>query len=198
MASLAQIEANRRNSQKSTGPAPRRQSRLLPERRQNRLYAESLLIDGESPDPSTISPANIRPPATPSVPANRPPRHPHPPDWLLRRMRRVETLPWNHQAEERRKTAFRESEPEYAFLITWTLGRRPSIASSAASPSNTFLSLHRVRRQLTSPGPGVYLSPIKAGHPALSAVFVQVLRLATFRYRHISATEAQASPRTSE
>ena len=77
MASQAQIEANRRNSQKSTGPATAAgKSASSLNALKTGTYAESLLIHGEDPETLDDLAREYTPPAAPSAPANRPPSTP--------------------------------------------------------------------------------------------------------------------------
>src|SRR3982751_2694958 len=108
MATHAQIEANRRNSQKSTGPstdAGKLASSL--NALKTGIYAESLLIDGESADtPDDLArayDATCRPAGPREQAAVNPLIHA---DWLLRRMRRVESLLWNEKAEQNLKAKY--------------------------------------------------------------------------------------------
>ena len=124
MASQAQIEANRRNSQKSTGPvsAAGKASSSLNALKTG-VYAESLLIHGEAADTlddlardyqATCRPVGPREQAAVNTLIHS--------DWLLRRMRRVETLLWKDEGDKWRKAGYRDADPEDAPLITWQLG----------------------------------------------------------------------------
>src|SRR3954447_6231052 len=108
MATHAQIEANRRNSQKSTGPATdagKLASSL--NALKTGIYAESLLIQGESAEPldalarqyqATCLPVGPREQAAVNTLIHS--------DWLLRRMRRIESLLWNEQVEKGQKAKY--------------------------------------------------------------------------------------------
>ena len=124
MATQAQIEANRRNSQKSTGPATA-DGKAASSRNalKTGIYAESLLIDGESGDTlddlarqyqATCRPVGPREQAAVNTLIHS--------DWLLRRMRRVETLLWKDEGDKWHKAGYRDADPEDAPLITWQLG----------------------------------------------------------------------------
>ena len=121
MASQAQIEANRRNSQKSTGPvtdagkAASSQNAL-----KTGIYAESLLIQGESAETlddlarqyqATCRPVGPREQAAVNTLLHS--------DWLLRRMRRIESLLWNEKAEQTERAKYKDYDPEYAALTSW-------------------------------------------------------------------------------
>ena len=101
MASLKQIEANRRNSQKSTGP--RTPAGIAVSRRnavKSGLYAQSLLIPGEDPAAFEALTAEYHAEFRPATPRER--------DlvdtlvfnqWLLQRLRRVEADLWKYRIE---------------------------------------------------------------------------------------------------
>src|SRR5256885_4767166 len=121
MATQAQIEANRRNSRKSTGPVTesgKAASSLNAVK--TGIYAESLLIDGESADTlddlareyqATCRPAGPREQAAVNTLIHS--------DWLLRRMRRVESLLWNDKAEQNLKAKYKDYDPDDAPLTSW-------------------------------------------------------------------------------
>jgi hypothetical protein len=121
MATQAQIEANRRNSQKSTGPATdagKAASSL--NALKTGIYAESLLIHGESAETlddlareyqTTCLPVGPREQAVVSTLIHS--------DWLLRRMRRIESLLWNEKAEQTERAKYKDYDPEYASLTSW-------------------------------------------------------------------------------
>src|SRR4051794_33986041 len=121
MASQTQIEANRRNSQKSTRPATdagKLASSL--NALKTSIYAESLLILGESAETlddlagqyqATCLPVGPREQATVNTLIHS--------DWLLRRMRRIESLLWNEKAEQTEKAKYKDYDPEYATLTSW-------------------------------------------------------------------------------
>jgi hypothetical protein len=94
MATQAQIEANRRNSQKSTGPATaagKAASSL--NALKSGIYAESLLILGESAETFEDLAREYQDTCRPVGPLEQAAVNTliHS-DWLLRRMRRVESL----------------------------------------------------------------------------------------------------------
>jgi hypothetical protein len=137
MASQAQIEANRRNSQKSTGPntLDGKASSALNALKTG-AYAESVLIYGEDADTlealrreyaATCRPVGPREQAAVDSLVHA--------DWLLRRMRRVEALLWNDRIEDLRDTKKEAFEPEWAVLLAWDL-------------SNTYLE--RIQRRLSA------------------------------------------------
>jgi hypothetical protein len=121
MASQAQIEANRRNSQKSTGPATdagKAASAL--NALKTGIYAESLLIHGEIPETlddlahqyqATCRPVGPREEAVVNTLIHS--------DWLLRRMRRVESLLWNDKTEQNLRAKYKDYDPDVAPLTSW-------------------------------------------------------------------------------
>jgi len=121
MATQAQIEANRRNSQKSTGPASaagKAASSLNAVK--TGIYAESLLIHGESPEAlddlvreyqATCRPVGPREQAAVDALIHA--------DWLLRRMRRVETLIWNDEIESWARSKERSVDEEIVPRVGW-------------------------------------------------------------------------------
>ena len=121
MASQAQIEANRRNSQKSTGPATdagKAASSL--NALKTGIYAESLLIHGEIPETlddlarqyqATCRPVGPREEAVVNTLIHS--------DWLLRRMRRVESLLWNDKTEQNLRAKYKDYDPDVAPLTSW-------------------------------------------------------------------------------
>src|ERR1041385_3635018 len=124
MATQAQIEANRRNSEKSTGPVTRAGKAASSQNAiKTGVYPESLLIDGESSAPlddlareyqATCRPVGPREQAAVNTLIHS--------DWLLRRMRRVETLLWKDDGDKWHEAGYRDADPEDAPLITWDLG----------------------------------------------------------------------------
>jgi hypothetical protein len=121
MASLSQIEANRRNSQKSTGP---RTASGKAASSQNActtgLYAEAPIVEFEDPaalEALTASYEDTYRPANPDECALLDTLiHT---DWLLRRMRRVETQAWNRQTDKLRNDSFYQFDPQYALIHTY-------------------------------------------------------------------------------
>ena len=121
MATQAQIDANRRNSRKSTGPvtaAGKLASSL--NALKTGTYAESLLIHGESADTlddlarqyqDTCRPVGPREQAAVNTLIHS--------DWLLRRMRLVESLLWNDTAERNLKVKYSDYDPEDTPLTSW-------------------------------------------------------------------------------
>jgi len=121
MATQAQIDANRRNSQKSTGPvsaAGKLASSL--NALKTGTYAESLLIHGESAETlddlarqydATCRPVGPREQAAVNTLIHS--------DWLLRRMRLVESLLWNDTAERNLKAKYSDCDPEDTPLTSW-------------------------------------------------------------------------------
>jgi hypothetical protein len=105
MATTAQIEANRRNSQKSTGPRTEAgKSASAQNATRSGLYAASLLIEGEDPEEldtlvreyfDSCRPADPREHAAVLSLIHT--------DRLLRRMRRVEAQDWGSQFAHLRK-----------------------------------------------------------------------------------------------
>jgi hypothetical protein len=124
MASQAQIEANRRNSQKSTGPATSvGKAAASLNAVKSGVYAESLIIHSEDPETlealareyqSSCRPVGPLQPAAVDALIHA--------DWLLRRMRRVETLVWNDQIERWAKSNDRPVNAETVPLIGWYRG----------------------------------------------------------------------------
>jgi hypothetical protein len=122
MASLAQLQANRRNSQKSTGPrTPAGKTTSSSNSFKTGLYAESALIRGEDPAAlddlareylATCRPVGPREHAVVDALIQA--------DWLLRRMRRIETLMWNVRIDDcREKHADSDSDPALDPLVIW-------------------------------------------------------------------------------
>src|SRR3954468_7800372 len=99
MASEAQLEANRRNSQKSTGPRTDA-GKVESSRNATRsgLYAASLLIEGDDPDEVDALVRDYLASCRPVGPRERAVVDSliHS-DWLLRRMRRLKSEIWNGQ-----------------------------------------------------------------------------------------------------
>src|SRR3954465_2822577 len=121
MATQAQVEANRRNSKKSTGPATAGGKAASSRNAlKTGLYAESLLIDGESPDTPDDLPREYQATCSPVGPREQAAVNTliHS-DWLLRRMRRIESLLWNEKAEQTEKAKYKDYDPEYAALTSW-------------------------------------------------------------------------------
>jgi hypothetical protein len=122
MASLSQIEANRRNSQKSTGPRTASGKAASSQNAcQTGLYAEAPIVEFEDPaalEALTASYENTYRPANPDERALLDTLiHT---DWLLRRMRRVETQAWNRQTDKLRNDSFYQFDPQYALIHTYS------------------------------------------------------------------------------
>ena len=137
-------------------PHRRRKSRLLPKRPQDRpLRRSPSSSKARTPPPSTTSPANTRTPAAPSAPTNSALLDTliHS-DWLLRRMRRVETsaLERADRAELRNNNYPRITIPSTPSSNLLVLRRRPlrSASSAASPPSNA----PTTAPSPTSPPPG--------------------------------------------
>jgi hypothetical protein len=121
MATQAQIDANRRNSQKSTGPrTDAGKTASSQNATRSGIYANSLLVDGEDPSElealiheylDTCRPAGPRERAAVDSLIHT--------DWLLRRMRRVETEQWNSQSHHLRKVKGDEFDEEHILLNTY-------------------------------------------------------------------------------
>src|SRR5689334_24591317 len=98
MASSAQIEANRRNSQKSTGPrTPAGKTASSQNALKSGLYSESLLIVGEESDDLDALAADYTATCNPQGPLESAlvEQLVHA-DWLLRRIRALETQIWDN------------------------------------------------------------------------------------------------------
>lgn len=121
MATPAQIEANRRNSQKSTGPRSEAGKLTCSQNAfKSGIYAEAPLVTGE--DPAGFDDL---------VRAYRDTWRPSNPDehalvdtlvhteWLTRRMRRVETQLWNRRTDSLHESSFYEGDPAYELAATW-------------------------------------------------------------------------------
>jgi hypothetical protein len=118
MATQAQLDANRRNSQKSTGPrTDAGKSASSRNATRSGLYANTLLIDGDDPDEldalareylDTCRPVGPRERAVVDSLIHT--------DWLLRRMRRLETQDWNSEFEHLRKLKGDEYNETYGLI----------------------------------------------------------------------------------
>jgi hypothetical protein len=101
MASLPQIEANRRNSQLSTGPRTSAgKSTSSRNATRSGIYAESVLITGEDPAELAALTRDYEDSCRPVGPRERAVVDTliHT-DWLIRRMRLLETQDWNSELE---------------------------------------------------------------------------------------------------
>ena len=101
MASLPQIEANRRNSQLSTGPRTSAgKSTSSRNATRSGIYAESVLITGEDPAELAALTREYEDSCRPVGPRERAVVDTliHT-DWLIRRMRLLETQDWNSELE---------------------------------------------------------------------------------------------------
>jgi hypothetical protein len=118
MASKAQLDANRRNSQKSTGPRSEAGKAASSQNStRSGVYANSLLIYGEDPAEldalareylDTCRPVGPRERAVVDALLHA--------DWLLRRMRRVETEGWNSAEYYLRKAKGDEYDEDYTVV----------------------------------------------------------------------------------
>jgi hypothetical protein len=121
MASLAQIEANRRNSQKSTGPCTEAGKLKCSQNAfKSGIYAEAPLVTGENPDElddlarayrDTWRPAHPDEEALVETLIHT--------DWLTRRMRRVETQYWNRRTDGLHDNSYYEGDPAYELAATY-------------------------------------------------------------------------------
>ncbi len=122
MASEAQIQANRRNSQKSTGPRTE-PGKAASSRNalKTGLYAQSLLIQGEDAEAldtlareyaETCRPVGPREQVAVDSLVYA--------DWLLRRMRLVETILWNGRIDRIREARGRDFDEDSAPGIAWS------------------------------------------------------------------------------
>jgi hypothetical protein len=122
MATQAQIEANRRNSQKSTGPRTEAGKLSCSQNAfKSGIYAEAPLVTGEDPatlDELAVSYRTAYRPASPDERALVETLiHT---DWLLRRMRRVETQLWNRQTDKLHQSSFYNGDPVYELAATYS------------------------------------------------------------------------------
>jgi hypothetical protein len=159
MATPAQLEANRRNSQLSTGPRTET-GKITSSRNSTRtgLYAKSLLIDGEDPEELAALQQDYLDSCDPQGAVEtalvlellRC-------DWLLRRMDAIETQLWNSSTEEGRRYAdFTESQ-SLLFAYDNIEERLVVLQRRAASLSRAF---HCALRDLTR------LQSLRAKRPA--------------------------------
>lgn len=121
MATQAQIAANRRNSQKSTGPRSEAgKAAAAQNATRTGLYAHSILIDGEDPAEldtlahdylETCRPVGPRERAIVDSLIHT--------DWLLRRMRRLETEDVNSEFDHLRKTRGDEFDETYGMTTVY-------------------------------------------------------------------------------
>ena len=121
MATEAQIQANRRNSQKSTGP--RTDAGKLTSSQnafKSGIYAEAPIVTGENPDDldglasayhATWNPSNPDEQALVDTLVHT--------DWLTRRMRRVETQQWNRRTDQLHDDDWYKGDPKYELAATW-------------------------------------------------------------------------------
>jgi hypothetical protein len=121
MATLAQIEANRRNSQKSTGPRTEAGKAVCAQNAfKSGIYAEAPLVTGENPNDLDGLALAYRAAYRPANPAESALLETIVyAEWLLRRMRRVETQLWNQRTDSLHNSSFYQGEPEYELVDTF-------------------------------------------------------------------------------
>jgi hypothetical protein len=148
MATQAQVNANRRNSQLSTGPRSQA-GKTASSRNSTRtgLYAKSLLIDGEDPEELAALQQDYFDSCDPQGPLEtalvlellRS-------EWLLRRMATVETHMWNISAPYARDADGYDEATHFAHVYVRLEDRLIVLQCRVASLSRTY---HRALQDLT-------------------------------------------------